>query len=149
MFTTEPEELPEGVKAFEMPDGSFVAVVRDEPLPDPVAAAITASLAQNISADYSEPGSRAKINDAAQTYAGRMWLRTGKNVVIIYPFFGSCSMAEDGHMGWTFTQVTGHDTYDETNCRLSETLQEAKDRAEALIAQEKNPAQFELVVREY
>lgn len=144
----EAELLPQGQRAYKMPDQSQVVVAATEPLPAPVREVIQAKVQADIPTGGSlENGTipRSQIISAAAAIAGTDGVFTGKKLVVVFPVNGSCKYETEPYAGWAHTSVTLNDDFD---CNVLRTREEAEARAAQLISQQAEPAKYEIFVKQ-
>lgn len=142
------DRLPDGKKAFALPDGSRVVVTSDEPLPERVRSYVQGQVDKSVQ----DPGvpdqivtNRSLIVDTAQGIARKIGLQTGKQIVFVYPLVGSCPAGTAPVLGWAHTSITFYDTFD---CDVLATREEAEARVAATVAAQKDPERYQVFVRE-
>lgn len=140
--------LPDGVKAYALSDGTKVAVVKDQPLPEPVKAEIAAPAQAAVSAQKFAPytgasGTMAPWDAAAReaSVATRAVFDLGKRAVVVYKV---ATFTEDapGQYFWSWQSTTagGGSIQRDKATRVAEM--------QAYIAKMDDPAQWELIVLE-
>jgi hypothetical protein len=129
ILDSKPADLPAGLSAYALPDGTYVAVAKDAPLPDAVAV---------------DP---ATVVDSAQEYASLLGLQTGKKVVIVFPMIGACLGESEDYVGYASTRV-GPDDRSVYPCALARTIEEAQARANDLVNRQTDPSAFQVLVHQ-
>lgn len=126
--------LPDGQKAYALPDGTNVVVQKDQPLPAVVTASIQSGLNAIIAANPSE-SSGGVIGQQAQKLGGMSSVLTGKQVLVIVPIFGTLANESTPHTGWSVISHKGFDT-----------KAEAIAYANSLVAASPAPAEWAVIV---
>ncbi|WP_203748261.1 hypothetical protein [Cellulomonas chitinilytica] len=139
---TADQPLPEYTKAYELADGTSVAVVKDQPLPAPVLAEVQAQVQAAMStalAAGSDESIWAQTHDASKQLSGRVGSATGKRVLIVYPAVGMLEgeNVENNHRVWIPRDVPGGG---------SNTQQGAVDAANAYVASQADPDEWVVIV---
>ena len=103
-------KLPDGVRAYPMPDGTKVAVVRGEPLPAPVQAAVTSTVNATLPGGVTN-GQASLDVQAAQSIALKASLVTtgtalGRQVLAVYPIYGVRSVESNQVKSWFWTTTS-------------------------------------------
>lgn len=84
------KQLHKGTKAFEVEGGDLIAVVADEPLPEPVRAAVQAEANSRVERDVNDGSGQARSAVTSQGAASSLSMRTGKHIVLIVPARATC-----------------------------------------------------------
>jgi hypothetical protein len=137
------QKLPAGVTAFTIADGSSVAVLQDQPLPDSVVAQLVAEPNTASAAALADPnpvlGYIASRDNADELEAAAA-SATGKSVVVVFPIFATMPGEPEGtpaRVLWAMksTGVTGYPAAGTTEA-------EGRAAAEAFVATQADPAQW-------
>jgi hypothetical protein len=123
-----------GVRGYQMPDGTWVAVRTDSPLPEPVKAVILTEIAAPVA--VLEPGNTLGITDAI----GNAQYETGRRILVVAPIIVSCEMWGPNIPAWTVYRASSPVF---TSCNSKE---EAIAFAQDRIAAEKDPAAWDLII---
>jgi hypothetical protein len=150
ILDSKPADLPAGLSAYALPDGTYVAVAKDAPLPDAVAVDAQSQMGTRI-ADVGtlgvSPTNPATVVDSAQEYASLLGLQTGKKVVIVFPMIGACLGESEDYVGYASTRV-GPDDRSVYPCALARTIEEAQARANDLVNRQTDPSAFQVLVHQ-
>lgn len=147
VLPAEPEQLPEGIAAFEMPDGSYVAVAADEPLPAQVHSDLVAKgLAVVDVTDVNDNDQLVARSDAAAAYALEQEQATGKKLVMVERLYGY-SFASSEVPVWSWYVWSFRDTHNDLVQDYAERDQ-AVAVAQDWVAARPDPQAWEIVVIE-
>ncbi|WP_028045816.1 hypothetical protein [Cellulomonas sp. URHE0023] len=142
---TADQVLPERTTAYALPDGTFVAVVRDQPLPAPVQAAIEAGAlaAIPLTADGGFDTAETTLH-AAYAFAGSASHDTGKKIAVVYQFGARMSWGIDTPItvGWQGA-ISTQDVPKSFKADLDSTLVVVQE----FISAQKDPADWAIVIR--
>ncbi|MCC2322236.1 hypothetical protein [Cellulomonas xiejunii] len=140
------QELPAGVTAFTLADGSSVAVVQDQPLPEAVVAQLVADANTASAAAVANPkrvlGYIASQENADALKAAAA-AATGKSIVVLFPIFATMPGEPEGtpaRVVWA-TTMTGSTSYPAAGT----TEAEGRTAAEALVAAQADPARWAIL----
>lgn len=145
LFQQKPDSLPEGLKAYKLPDATYAVVDPTQPLPD----SVRADVQGRVDSQIQDPGTpeaagttRSIIVDTAQETASLAGLQSGKSVVVIFPLVGSCASDNEAYLGWAHTALDGADD----GCRVLRTLEESRAQVDAAIAATGHAERYEVFV---
>ncbi|OIQ79909.1 hypothetical protein GALL_383420 [mine drainage metagenome] len=111
-------KLPDGVRAYPMPDGTKVAVVRGEPLPAPVQAAVTATVNAALPGGITN-GQAPIATQVAEMNSLKASLVTtgtamGRQVIAVYPIYGVRGVESNQVKSWFWTTTSTQGTFFDT-----------------------------------
>ncbi len=111
-------KLPDGVRAYPMPDGAKVAVVRGEPLPTPVQAAVTATVNAALPGGITngQAGAATISAEIASLKASATTTGTalGRQVIIVFPVYGVRSVESNQVKSWFWETSSALGTFFDT-----------------------------------
>jgi len=142
----EDQQLPKGVKAYSMPDGSSVVVKRDEPMPKEVADAVQDAVHDVVPLDKGSLSVNVlTVDEKAREAAASMRAKTGKEIVVVFSAIFSCTDA-DATLQWRHTPIHYLDN-DMCADKAYPTKAAAMAGVEARIAKQDEPNAYEIVIR--
>jgi hypothetical protein len=123
-----------GVRGYQMPDDTWVAVRKDSPLPEPVKAVILTEIAAPVAVQ--EPGHSMGVTNAI----GNAQYETGRRILVVAPIIVACEMWGPNIPAWAVYRASSPVF---TSCNSKE---EAIAFAQDRIAAEKDPAAWDLII---
>lgn len=140
--------LPDGQRAYVLPDATRVVVATADPLPRSVRAYVQGQV-DHVIQDPGVPGrittNRSLIVDTAQGIANKVGVQTGKRIVFVYPLIGGCPASSEPYRGWAHTAITYYDAF---GCDVLPTREEVEARVAATIAAQPDPERYEVFVHQ-
>lgn len=143
-----PEDLPKGVKVYEVADGDLVVVKQDEPLPKPVKKDVQQVVDDNVPYPDGTPTiGPGVVYNAASEQAGILRGKTGRNIVVITPTITSCDPNTDAFLQWVHSPV--HYLDNPTKCEqfTFKSRDNAISAVEKRISELDDPETYEIIVR--
>lgn len=133
----------DGLKGYELPDGTFVLVVQDEPLPPAVKADAEAKADALPIASGTSVESQQSTIASNNALGAQLSIATGKQIVVIS--YGSIALRDlvTVTQAWKASNIKDAQGYYPTSTNLDALIAEVN----ALIAQQSNPAEWEIVVQ--
>lgn len=146
IFTVAPTDLGPSQRAFPLPDGTFVLVDRNEPLPAGVQEVLNAQAA--VAVPYVAAGAELTQAEVDQPYLDATAFRaaatmtTGKNVIVVYRTVGGGGCNGSGPDPWTHTGASGV----VGTCRAYPSMEAARDAAQASVDAREDAVRYVVVV---